>query len=382
VDLELDEEQHALAEAVGSVLAREWPPTALRRLVEDGVGVDALWKQMVALDWPALCVPEADGGMGYGTVEAAIVIERCGAAGVPGPLLPTVALYAPLVRALADDSQRTLLLGRVAEGSLTGTAALGELTRRGSGADVDPAALTVTATAQGDRWHLAGVARSVIEADAVDHIAVVASLGGGEVGVFTVEPTAEGVTVEPLRSPDGSRRTATVTLDVAVDADAALGRPGEPGTATLVRRAVDESVTLLASELVGTCSTIFAMTLEHAKEREQFGVPIGSFQAIKHRLADAYLVLEAARASVLVAAAAVAEDDPRRPVAASTAKALAGDCADVITREGIQLLGGLGFTWEHDMHLFTKRAMSSSALLGTAEAHRQRVADLIGLVPV
>ena len=382
MDLELDDEQHALAEAVGSVLAREWPPTALRRLVEDGVGVDELWKQMVALDWPALCVPESDGGMGYGAVEAAIVIEQCGAAAAPGPLLPTVALYAPLVRALADGAQGNTLLRGVADGSTTGTAALGEVTRHGTGADIELDALTVTATAHGDRWHLAGVARSVIEADAVDRIAVVAELGGGEVGVFTVEPTAEGVTVSPVRAPDASRRIATVTLDVTVEAGAALGRPGAPETAARVRRAVDESVTLLASELVGTCSTIFAMTLEHAKEREQFGVPIGSFQAIKHRLADTYLALEAARSSVLVAAAALAEDDARRPVAASTAKALAGDCADVVTREGIQLLGGLGFTWEHDMHLFTKRAMSSSALLGTAEAHRRRVADLIGLVPV
>ena len=155
--------------------------------------------------------------------------------------------------------------------------------------------------------------------------------------------------------------------------------PGALETASGLGRALEEAVTVLAAELVGTCSTIFDLTLEHAKTREQFGVPIGSFQAVKHRLADAYLALEAARAAVLVAGAAIDEDDPRRSVAASTAKALAGDAAGILTREGIQLLGGLGFTWEHDMHLYVKRAVASSSLLGTAETHRQRVAGLIGL---
>lgn len=386
MDLELDEDQEALAESVRSVLAREWPVSAARRLVEEGDGADVLWERMVQLDWPALCTPESVGGMGYGAVEATLVFDRCGAAMAPGPLFPTIGLFVPLVRELGSEGQRAELLGPVAAGGRTGTAAVTELTKSGTGVDVESSAVTVGATRDRDGWRLSGTLRSVIEPDRVDHVAVPAGCPTGEagdagIGVFLVDPSADGVVIERVGSLDATRPLATVHLrDVRIDADAFLAGTDEQTTAAAVRRALDESVTLLAADLVGTCGTIFDLTLEHVKRREQFGVKIGSFQAVKHRLADAYLSLEAARAAVLVAGAAVAEDDPRRTVAASTAKALAGDCAELLCEEGIQLLGGIGFTWEHDMHLYVKRAMSSSALLGGAEAHRQRVADLLGMV--
>lgn len=379
MDLELDDDQVALSEAVRSVLAKEWPTAALRMQAEGGGGSDELWQRMVELDWPALTIAEADGGMGLGVVEAALVLERCGAAVVGGPFLPTTALFTPLVDAFAAGEQRAALLGAIASGG-TGTAALGALAMAGTGHDVDAAALTMVASPTGDRWHLSGTARAVVEAGSVDRIAVPAAVPGGGIALAIVEREAAGVTIEPTRSLDPSRSLAFLRLDTHVGTDSVVSRLGGADAEAAVRRAVDQAVTLVAAELVGTCSAILAMTLEHVRTREQFGVPIGSFQAVKHRMADAYLALEAARAAVLVAAAAVDEDDPRRRVAASTAKALAGDCAERLTREGIQLHGGIGFTWEHDMHLFVKRAMSSSALLGTAEAHRQRVADLIGLV--
>jgi alkylation response protein AidB-like acyl-CoA dehydrogenase len=137
----------------------------------------------------------------------------------------------------------------------------------------------------------------------------------------------------------------------------------------------------LSAELVGTCSAIFEIALQYAKDREQFGVKIGSFQAMKHKFADMFVALEAARATSYFAAVAIAEDDPRRSLAASMAKALAGDASRRIAQEGIQSLGGIGYTWEHDMHLYVKRAMSSAALLGSAEQHRERVAALLGVGP-
>lgn len=380
MDLELDAEQLALVDAIRTVLDREWPPAALRRLVEDGAGAEALWSRMVELDWAALCIPEADGGMGYGPVEAALVMEGGGAVVAGGPLLPTVGLFVPLVRELGTGAQCRQLLGAVADGTRTGTAAIGELTQEAFGADLDVGAATVRARPGGGTWRLEGVARSVMEAAHADHVIVPAGLDAGGIGVFVV--AVGDLDCTPVRSVDGSRRLATVRLDGAMPvADGVLGDPGASATTGGVRRALEESVAMAAAELVGTCGTIFRTTLGHVKDREQFGVPIGSFQAVKHRLADAYLALEAARAAVLVAAAALAEDDPRRSVAVSTAKALAGDCADLVSREGIQLLGGTGFTWEHDMHLYVKRALASKSLLGTAEVHRQRVADLIGLVP-
>jgi alkylation response protein AidB-like acyl-CoA dehydrogenase len=384
VDLELDADQLALAGTVRDVLAREWPAEAVRDLVENGVGGEALWDRVVDLDWPALSVPEGAGGMGYGAVEADLVHERCGAAVVPGPLFATTALFAPLVRELGSSQQRTALLGGVAVGRTTGTAALGALPTAGDDEDAVAGALTAMAVRHDDRWRLHGTLHTVIEGGHVDHIVVPAVIGSGgatgDVVAFVVDRAATGVVTEPIRAQDLTRRLATVHLDdVSLGAGDVLGSAGAPDGAAAIRRAVDESVTAMAAELSGTCSTIFDITLHHAKTRHQFGVAIGSFQAIKHRLADAYLALEAARASVLVAGVAIAENDVRRTVAASAAKALAGDCAALLCAEGIQLLGGIGFTWEHDMHLYVKRALGSSALLGGAEAHRQRVATLIGL---
>jgi alkylation response protein AidB-like acyl-CoA dehydrogenase len=173
---------------------------------------------------------------------------------------------------------------------------------------------------------------------------------------------------------------ADVRLDgVRLPVDHVLGTAG--AAAPLVRRALEEATTALALEVVGTCQTIFDVALDHAKVRHQFGVPIGSFQAVKHKLADMYVALERARATCYFAAATIGEDDPRRTMAASMAKAAAGDCQRLVAQDGIQLLGGIGYTWEHDMHLYVKRAKAGEALFGSAAFHRSRVADLLGLGP-
>lgn len=371
MDLELDEDQQVLADSVRSVLRSAWPAAALRAQIGSGAGVDELWSEMVALDWPALCIAAPFGGLGFGPSEAMLVHEGCGAFVTPGPLFATAALFAPVVAHLATPEQAERWLPPVAAGQSTGTAAVGELRRGGRP--------TVEALRVGDVWRLDGTVRSVIEGAAVDHLVVVAT---GESGVQLFVVDTDVVQKAPVRSVDATRGLATVTLDgLVVGDDAVLGVPDDPSTPDRLQWAVDHAVTCLAAELVGTCATILDVTLDHARQREQFGVKIGSFQALKHRLADAFIDLEAARASVRVAAMALTEDDPRRGVAASSALALAGDAAQRITREGIQVLGGIGFTWEHDMHLYVKRAMGSSVLLGTAEHHRQRVADLIGLVP-
>jgi len=163
-----------------------------------------------------------------------------------------------------------------------------------------------------------------------------------------------------------------------VDVDRVLGEPG-PATTAAVGRAVDVATTALAVETVGAAQAIFDITLAYAKHREQFGVPIGSFQAIKHKFADMLVALERARATSYFAALTIAEDDDRRTLAASIAKAAAGDCAALLAKEGIQIHGGIGYTWEHDMHLYVRRVKSNSYLLGNARQHRARVADLIGL---
>jgi alkylation response protein AidB-like acyl-CoA dehydrogenase len=376
VHLEFTPEQDELRDGVRTVLAGECPMSVVREVVEKGATADALWNRMVALGWPALTVPEAFGGLEMGAVELGVVVEELGRAVAPGPFVPTVTQFAPVVAEAGAPEQQQRFLAAVAAGELTGSLALVE-----ASGDIDPA--HVTATAEPDRtgFVLHGSKTMVVEAAAAEEIAVVARRPGTDgddgVGAFVV-PQAD-VAVESVEAFDATRPLARVTLDGAhVEGDRMLGDPG-PATADAIRRAVEVAVTALATETVGTAQAIFDVTLAYAKQREQFGVPIGSFQAIKHKFADMLLALERARATSYFAALTIAEDDDRRALAASMAKAAAGDCAARLAKEGIQIHGGIGYTWEHDMHLYVRRVMSNAALLGNAAEHRARVADLIGL---
>jgi len=376
VHLEFTAEQDELRDGVRGMLARECPISLVREVVEKGTSPDALWSQMVELGWPALTVPEGAGGLGMGAVELAVVVEELGRVLAPGPYLPTVTQFAPVVAEAGSPEQRERFLGGVAAGELTGTLALVE-----ESGSVDVGRVAATATPDGAGFVLHGMKQTVVEASSADEIAVIArtpdTRGDDGVGAFVVARADLGV--EPIEALDASRPLARVALDgVRVDADRALGAPG-PGTAVAVRRAVDVATTALAVETVGAAQAIFDITLAYAKQREQFGSPIGSFQAIKHKFADMLVALERARATSYFAALTIAEDDDRRALATSTAKAAAGDCAALLAKEGIQIHGGIGYTWEHDMHLYVRRVKSSSLLFGNAAQHRARVADLIGL---
>jgi alkylation response protein AidB-like acyl-CoA dehydrogenase len=376
VHLEFTAEQDELRDGVRTVLARECPISLVREVVEKGTSPDALWSQMVDLGWPALTIPEAAGGLGMGAVELAVVVEELGRVLAPGPFLPTVTQFAPVVAEAGSPEQQQRFLGAVAAGELTGTLALVE---RSGSVDVDH--VTATAAPDGDGFVLDGTKEAVVEASAAEEIAVIARTPGtgGDDGVGAFVVSRADVRLDPVDALDASRPVARVALDgVRVGRDRVLGEPG-PATAAAVRHAVEVAATALAVETVGAAQTIFDITLAYAKQREQFGAPIGSFQAIKHKFADMLVALERARATSYFAALTIAEDDERRALAASTAKAAAGDCAALLAKEGIQIHGGIGYTWEHDMHLYVRRVKSSSLLFGNAAQHRARVADLIGL---
>jgi alkylation response protein AidB-like acyl-CoA dehydrogenase len=374
VELEFTDDQEELRDGVRSMLASECPMSLVREIVEKGTPPDGLWKHMVELGWPALTIAEEHGGLGLGTVELAVVVEELGRVVAPGPYLSTVTQFAPVVREAGSHEQQARFLTGVADGSSTGALAIAE-----AGVAFDPGQVTTTATPSGEGFALRGTKSAVLGGTSADEVAVVARVDGttGDdgVGVFVVPGSDLAITA--LNALDASRELATIELDgVTVTSDRVLGSPG-PQTAVAVRRAVEEAVVALALETVGVCQTILDVTLEYAKHREQFGVPIGSFQAIKHKFADMLVALERARATGYFAALTIAEDDERRALAASTAKAAAGDCEHLLSKEGIQIHGGIGYTWEHDMHLYVRRAKTDSLLLGTASDHRARIADLL-----
>jgi alkylation response protein AidB-like acyl-CoA dehydrogenase len=255
------------------------------------------------------------------------------------------------------------------------------------GGDWHGAAPATEARPAGAGWVLDGCKSHVLGASAAGELAVVAhgpaagdDGGAGGIGAFLVPGGAPGVRIEPLATLDPTWPLATLHLDgVEVGADRVLLEPGDPAAPAAIDRARDEATTAVALSTVATCRAIFETTVQYAKDREQFGRPIGSFQAVKHRLAETYLAVERAAALAWFAALTIAEDDPRRPVAVAMAKAGAGDCQRQVVGDGLQLHGGIGFTWEHDLHFLLKRAKTGDFLFGTGACHRARLVRLLGL---
>ncbi|HMC02597.1 MAG TPA: acyl-CoA dehydrogenase family protein [Cellulomonadaceae bacterium] len=376
MQLEFTSEQEDLRDSVRVVLERECPMTLVRAVVETGVAPDALWKHMVELGWTALTVPGSAGGLGLGPVELAVVVEELGRVVAPGPFLATATQFTSAVREAGDDTQQQRFLGPIVEGTATGALAITE-----PGVAADPIAVRAQAARSNGTWTLLGSKTFVLDGDTADEIVVVAREPGtvGEDGVVALVTPRDALNVTPRQPLDPTRSLVDLDLDGAqVPDDRRLGDPG-PHTVLALRRAIEEATAMLAVEIVGTSQAILDVTLDYAKQREQFGVPIGSFQAIKHKFADMLIALERARATAYFAALCVAEDDPRRAIAVATAKAAAGDCQRRFGKEGIQILGGIGYTWEHDMHLYVRRIKTDAQLLGTAHEHRRRIAELLGL---
>jgi alkylation response protein AidB-like acyl-CoA dehydrogenase len=376
MELEFTADQDELRDSIRAVLAKESPVALARRVVDEGLRPDALWATLTGLGWPALTVAESEGGIGLGMIEAGILAEEIGRVIAPGPLLATVTQFVPAVREAGNADQRARFLGAVASGACSGALAIAE--RRGS---FDPAAITATVVLEGVHAVLSGEKRFVVEGDAVDELVVVAREPGtsGDDGIHAIVVPVAATRTRLAHTLDGSRRLAHVDLDdVRVERDRVLGE-WHLSSATALRRAIEEATVATALEIVGTAQTIFDVTLEYAKQRQQFGVPIGSFQAIKHKFADMIVLLERARATGYFAALTIAEDDPRRTAATSVAKVAAGDCQRMLAKEGIQIHGGIGYTWEHDMHLYVKRAKSLEPLFGSSSTHRAHIADLLGV---
>ena len=366
MEFELTEDQLELQRTVRDILDAEAPPE-LARAVADGESDGAgFWSTLVGLEWPAMALPTDAGGLGYGWVELAIVLEELGRHAAPGPFVATVTQFAPLVLEAAGPGDAAELLADVAAGRTTGTIAVDE----GTGT-WDPAAVQATARRDGDDLLMSGTKHYVVDGAGADEIAVAVRLDGEVRIVLVPRSSMQADEVVPI---DPGVRHSNIALDgVRVPADRLLGS----GDATAaVRRALEESVTAVAAVTVGACQRIFDIINAHAKERVQFGVPIGSFQAVKHKLADMYRDIERARVLVYYAALTLTEDHADRTLAASMAKAAAGEAQRRCVQDGLQLAGGIGYTWEHDLHLFLRRAKVGELHFGSASHHRRNVARL------
>lgn len=367
MDFEFDEEQLHLQVSVAEVLAKECPPSLLRSVIDGTNDATDLWQTLVGLDWPGLAIPEECGGSGASAVELAIVLEQLGYVGDPTPFLATTTQFVPVVAACGNDEQRREFLGAVASGACVGTFAVS-----GKRGRWNPRSPALEAVQIRDDWELHGNASFVVDGDRADELAVLANTERGP-QVFLVP--CEEVHPERTSSFDQTLHVARVCFDGAtVHEERRLS--GVEDIAAGCERALDQAVTGLALIMVGSSQRILDMVLEYVAGREQFGVPVGSFQAVKHKAVDMYTAVERARALAYFAALTIAEDDDRRSLAASMAKAAAGDAQRIVIQHGIQLYGGIGFTWENDVHLYLRRAKAGELLFGGAAEHRQRVGRL------
>jgi alkylation response protein AidB-like acyl-CoA dehydrogenase len=376
VNFAFSDEQEQLRDAVRRFLESKSSSGEVRRLMETGDGYDpAVWGQMAnELGLQSLHIPEEHGGQGFTFLELGIVLEEMGRVLLCAPFFSTVVLAAgAIMNAGAADQQAKLLPGIAAGETI---AALAFTEPKGTW---DADGIEMVAKGSGDSYTLAGTKMFVIDGHVADLIVVAARLEGtsGQDGIafFTVDAGASGLTRTSLATMDQTRKQAK--LEFAEVAATPLGEPGAGWPA--LAKTLDQAAAMSANEMVGGAQVALDMAVEYAKVRVQFGRPIGSFQAIKHKCADMLLEVESGKSAAYYAAWAAAGDNDELPVAASLAKAYCSDAYFHTAAENIQIHGGIGFTWEHDAHLYFKRAKSSQLLLGDPTYHRELLAQRIGI---
>ncbi len=370
------EEQEELRRAVRRFLEDKSPVAEVRRLMETEQGFDpAVWSQLAReLGLTAVHLPEEYGGQGLGFVELGIVLEEMGRALLCAPYFASVVLGANAILCAGSDAQKKDLLPRIASGDGIATLALCEASGRW-----DAEGIALEASGSHGEYRLDGEKTLVLAGESATLILVAARLPGTRgpegVSLFSVPGDAAGLSRHPLDALDPTRKLARLELS-GVRA-APLGEPGRAWPA--LSRTLDLAAIALASEMVGTAQRLLEMSVDYAKLRMQFGRPIGSFQAIKHKCADVLLELELAKSAAYYAAGAVDENDAELPALASLAKSYASEALMQAALETIQIHGGIGFTWEHDAHLYFKRAKSSEVFLGDPSYHRELLAQRWGI---
>ncbi len=370
MDFDLSKPQKLLQQSARDFFARECPSEKVRELMATGTAFDeALWREMADQGWTGLIIPEEFGGLGLTLVDLIAVVEEMGRACLPGPFISTLWAAALIDRA-GTDGQRKQYLDPISSGDLKATVALLE-----ESADWNPDAVRLRAEKDGRDFRLRGRKEFVNDAAVADLIIVVAR-SGNDLALLPVERGAPGMTIIETPAIDATRKLYSIDFDnVVVPASEALANT------TRIREALDAATSAvmvaLCAEMLGGMEWTLATTVEYARTRQQFDRPIGAYQAVQHQCADMFLMTESARSAIYFAAWALSENDPAAKLAVSIAKAYCSDAAREVGNRGVQVHGGIGFTWEHNLQLFYKRAKSSEILFGDANFHRQAIAEKV-----
>jgi len=378
MDIGFSDEQQLLRDTARKFLDAACTTKFVReRMATPEAMTGEFWAQIARQGWLGINFAEADGGSGLGLVDLVVLMEEMGRAVMPGPYLATALLGGAAIREAGSPAQRQEYLPQIAEGGLKATLAAIEPNARW-----DASGVMLTAQPMRGGFSLAGTKLFVPDAHLADIVVVAARTRDGStledgVSLFLVPKDAAGLTVSPMPSIDETRKLCELRLDnVAVPQTAQLGEvhQGWPALA----RVYDGAAVALAAEMCGGAQRVLEMTVEYAKLRVAFGKPIGSYQGVKHKCADMLVEVENAKSLTYYAAWAMDEGQPDAPLAVSMAKAYASDASRKVSNAGIQLHGGIGMTWEHDLHLYMKRAKASEVAFGDATWHRERVATLLG----
>jgi alkylation response protein AidB-like acyl-CoA dehydrogenase len=371
MEITFSEERDELRRNVRRFMEDKSPTSEVRRLMETPEGFDPeVWSQMAnQLGLQGLVVPEKFGGSGFGFEELAIVFEEMGRAMLCAPFFSTIALATSALLSVNDESALEQYLPGIASGETIATLAHSEGAK---GWELEGA--VTRASVKGDQWMITGTKSFVLDGATAGLILVVAESDAG-LGLFAIERDAPGLTVTPLSTLDLTRKQAQ--LDFVETPARLIGDEG--GALEPLTRAFELAATALAAEEVGGAEKVLELSVDYAKNRIQYGRPIGSYQAIKHKCADMLVAVETARSASLYARWAAAAGSDELPVAASLAKAYCSEAYLRCAAQNIQIHGGIGFTWEHDAHLYFKRAKSSELLLGPPSYHRELLARHVGM---
>jgi len=368
MDFDFDQDQLMLRDSVREYLSKECPPEFVRSMFEHPLGYSKeMWTGLAGLDWLGLTFPEEYGGLGLGMVELCLVLEEMGRAVFPGPYFSSVVLAGTALMKGGIAAQKAKYLSAIAKGETIGTFGILE-----DSVDWGPESIKMTATEKGDGYALSGMKRFVPFAHAADVIIVPARTSDRKEGIslFLVDSRSEGISTSTMTGIDLTNKASEVKFDnVVVPSENRLGTADAAWP--VVKDVLQTAAVAASAEMLGCSRKAMEMSVAYAKMREQFGQPIGAFQAIKHKCAEMFLEVENSHSAVYYAAWAQDAGSDDADLAASAAKAYVGEAARKVCGEAIQVHGGIGFTWEIDLHLYFKRAKHYELMYGDANHHQE-----------